>query len=62
MARLDAAGRPVLQYRNLGRADLYGAEGLARYEFNAHFTVRGLICQPFLPPAPGADRGWKLFR
>ena len=43
IARLDSSGRPVLQYENVGRADLYGADGWARYTFNGQFAVRGLI-------------------
>ena len=43
IARLDSSGHPVLQYQNLGRADLYGVDGKARYAFNEHFALRGVI-------------------
>lgn len=34
-------GLPVLQWRNVGRADLYGVDGSADYAFNDHLTARG---------------------
>ncbi len=43
IARLDSKGQPVLQYQNVGRADLYGVDGKARYAFNEHFALRGVI-------------------
>jgi len=42
-ARLDAAGRPVLEFANVGRADLYGVDGLARYAFTEQLTWRGQL-------------------
>ncbi|MBI5685341.1 MAG: TonB-dependent receptor [Verrucomicrobia bacterium] len=37
IARLDTAGLPVLQFRNMNRVDLYGADAGASYQ----------ICEPF---------------
>lgn len=41
IARTDDAGRPVLQYANLGRADLYGVDGTAEWKFTDEFTLGG---------------------
>jgi iron complex outermembrane receptor protein len=43
IARTDRAGRPVLQFQNVGRADLYGVDGMARYELSRHFGLRGQL-------------------
>jgi len=43
LARLDTAGLRVLQFQNLGRADLYGVDALARYAFDEHWAVRGTL-------------------
>ncbi|MEZ5384783.1 MAG: TonB-dependent receptor [Prosthecobacter sp.] len=42
IARL-AAGRPVLQYQNVDRADLYGIDSSFRYAFTENFGVRGNV-------------------
>ncbi|MCG3147320.1 MAG: Vitamin B12 transporter BtuB [Verrucomicrobiae bacterium] len=42
-ARLDTAGQPVLQYQNIRRADLYGADGEARYQFTDWLAVAGTV-------------------
>jgi iron complex outermembrane receptor protein len=36
-------GQPVLQYQNVGRADLYGVDGEAHYDFAKGFTLRGQL-------------------
>ncbi|MGH8094118.1 MAG: TonB-dependent receptor [Chthoniobacterales bacterium] len=36
-------GQPVLQYQNFDRADLYGVDGEAHYDFTKEFTVRGQL-------------------
>lgn len=41
--RLDGAGRPVLQYQNVDRVELYGAEGAARYWFTSWLGVAGTM-------------------
>lgn len=41
IARLDTAGRPVLQFQNLGRADLYGVDTSFRYAFSEALGIRG---------------------
>ncbi len=43
IARLDASQRPVLQYENLSRAELYGVDASADWEFVKHFTLTGLL-------------------
>jgi iron complex outermembrane receptor protein len=43
IARRDSSGRPVLQFQNMDSAELYGVEGLARYEFDEHFALRGSL-------------------
>ncbi len=40
IARLDGNGRSVLQYQNLSRADLYGAEAATQYAFTTNLTLR----------------------
>ncbi len=39
--RRDDTGRPVLQYANLGRADLYGVDMTAEWRFAPDWTVLG---------------------
>jgi iron complex outermembrane receptor protein len=41
--RLDASGRPVLQFQNVSRADLYGVDALARYSLGEHIVLRGQV-------------------
>jgi iron complex outermembrane receptor protein len=41
IGRLDAAGRPVLQYRNVSLAELHGVEANARWLLSTNFTLRG---------------------
>ena len=43
MDRRDEAGRPVLQYANLGRADLYGVDARAAWEFVPELTLGGTL-------------------
>jgi iron complex outermembrane receptor protein len=43
LARLDAAGNPVLQYRNLDRADLYGFELAGGYDINKQFSLNAAV-------------------
>jgi iron complex outermembrane receptor protein len=43
IARLDTAGRPVLQYQNVDRVDLYGVDGAARYAFTDWLAVAGTL-------------------
>lgn len=43
IARLDATKQPVLQYQNLDRAELYGVDASAEWEFVKHFTLGGLL-------------------
>lgn len=42
-SRLDANGRPVLQFQNVGLAELHGVDGRARLAFDEHFAVRAHI-------------------
>jgi len=39
LTRLDATGKPVLQYQNIDRAELYGFELSGRYNFSSEFSV-----------------------
>jgi iron complex outermembrane recepter protein len=39
IARADSNGRPVLEYRNTGRAKLYGCEAAAGHQFTDEFSV-----------------------
>lgn len=41
IARLDMRGRPVLQFQNVDRAELYGAELEFDAEFHEHLVLRG---------------------
>lgn len=41
IARVDAAGRPVLRFQNLDLAELYGIDGDARWRVTTNVTVRG---------------------
>jgi iron complex outermembrane receptor protein len=43
LARLDAAGQPVLQYQNIGRAELYGFELAGSYAIHPDFTLESSI-------------------
>lgn len=43
IARRDEAGRAVLQYTNLERADLYGGELTAEWRFTGAFTLGGIL-------------------
>jgi iron complex outermembrane receptor protein len=43
IARLDSAGKPVLQYQNVDRADLYGVDGTARYAFTDWLALAGTL-------------------
>lgn len=43
LARLDAAGMPVLQYQNIDRAELYGFELAGGYQINADFSIDSSI-------------------
>lgn len=43
LARLDAAGQPVLQYQNIGRAELYGFELAGSYAIHPDFTIGSSI-------------------
>jgi iron complex outermembrane receptor protein len=36
-------GLPVLQFQNVGRADLYGVDALARYAFTTNLAARGTL-------------------
>lgn len=40
IARLDSAGRPVLQFRNVSRAELYGFDGDLRRHLAGPWTLR----------------------
>lgn len=42
-ARLDSSGNPVLQYTNLGRADLYGMDGRWNYRWSDAISLRGTL-------------------
>ena len=42
-ARPDPHGRPVLQFHNVDRADLYGADGLVSWALSEQFSVRGTL-------------------
>jgi iron complex outermembrane recepter protein len=42
-SRLDSSGNPVLEFQNLDRADLYGAEGSARYYLITNFAISGTV-------------------
>jgi iron complex outermembrane receptor protein len=37
------AGQPVLEYQNVGRADLYGVDALAHYAFTTNLTARATL-------------------
>jgi iron complex outermembrane receptor protein len=41
IGRIDPAGRPVLQFRNFDRVDLYGAEFEGRFEFTDQLSMGG---------------------
>lgn len=43
LARLDAAGNPVLQYQNIDRAELYGFELAGGYDINPDFSIDSSI-------------------
>jgi iron complex outermembrane receptor protein len=43
LARLDAAGKPVLQFQNIDRAELYGFELAGAYRINADFSIDSSI-------------------
>lgn len=43
IARLDSSGNPVLQYTNLGRADLYGIDGRWSYMWSEALGLRGTL-------------------
>lgn len=43
IARLDSSGNPVLQYTNVGRADLYGVDGRWHYRLTAAAILRGTV-------------------
>ncbi len=43
IARLDSSGNPVLQYTNLGRADLYGMDGRWSYQWSETLGLRGTL-------------------
>ena len=43
IARLDSSGNPVLQYTNLGRADLYGMDGRWSYQWSEALGLRGTL-------------------
>jgi iron complex outermembrane receptor protein len=43
IARLDTSGNPVLQYTNLGRADLHGVDGRWRYRWSDALGLRGTL-------------------
>lgn len=43
IARLDSSGNPVLQYTNLGRADLYGVDGRWNYRWSEALGLRGTL-------------------
>lgn len=41
--RLDQSGRPVLQFQNLGRADLFGVDGSAGYQLTTNLFLHAMI-------------------
>lgn len=43
LARLDAAGNPVLQYQNIDRAELYGFELAGAYDISSEFSIDSSI-------------------
>lgn len=43
IARLDSSGNPVLQYMNVGRADLYGVDGRWQYRLTEAAGLRGTL-------------------
>ena len=43
LARPDAAGNPVLQYQNIDRAELYGAELAGGYDITGEFSIDSSI-------------------
>lgn len=59
IARTDMNGLPVLQYRNIDRAELYGAELSGGYEFTEEWSVSALASYV---RGENADTGDALYR
>jgi iron complex outermembrane receptor protein len=57
--RKDMAGKPVLQYQNIDRAELYGFELAGGYEINKEFSMDATISHV---RGRNADTGGDLYR
>jgi len=59
IGRDDSNGRPVLQYDNIDRAELYGFELTAGWQINSHLSLDGVVSHV---RGREMDRGGNLYR